>query len=117
MDAFSEFIHSPGRRYLLAVYNCINKNEACKYDDIKDEMREKFRKDIYTDTNDIYGKNISDRNFYTMPNTEIVNNQSSFAEWLYGGGGKCKTEGNDCLKERDPTYHRGRIGTEVNDNI
>ena len=94
-----------------------NKNKACNYDDVKDEIRSNFRKDIYTDSSDLWGKYISDRNFYTMPNTEIVNDQTGFAEWLYGGGGKCKTTGNDCLKHRDPTYNRGRITTEVDDNI
>ena len=91
--------------------------EASLYDDVKDEMRSEFRKDLYTDTSDLWGKYISDRNFYSMPNTEIVNKQQEFAEWCYGGHGKCKETGNDCLKERDPTYNRGRITTEVDDNL
>ena len=85
-----------------------NTNEACKYDDVKDEMRNKFRKNLFTDSSDIWGKYISDRNFYTMPSTEIINKQKEFAEWLYGDGGRCKKYG-DCLKNRDPTFHRGRI--------
>ena len=105
---------NPFMNYTLG--NLLNKDDpnqsACKYDDVKDDMRKKFRKDIYTDTNDIWGKYISDRNFYTMPNTELVSKQSEFAEWLYGGFGKCKTEGNNCLKMRDPTFNRGRIITE-----
>jgi hypothetical protein len=78
-----------------------DRSEACKYDDIKDEMREKFRKNLYSDSSDLWGKYISDRNFYTMPNTNIVNNQKEFAEWCYGNQGKydiCKETGKNCLK-------------------
>ena len=88
-----------------------NMNEACKYDDVKEEIQKNFRKDLFTDTSDIWGKYISDRNFYTMPSTEIINKQKEFAEWLYGDGGKCKNDGN-CLKNRDSKFHRGRIINE-----
>jgi len=97
-----------------------NHTKACQYDDVKNEIRSNFRKDLYTDTSDLWGKYISDRNFYTMPNTEIVNNQTEFAEWLYGDhsvSGNCKEDGNNCLKRRDPTFNRGRITTENEDNI
>lgn len=88
-----------------------NRPRACKYDDIKDEMRKKFRSHIHTDSGDIWGKFISDRNYYSMPNTEIVNDQTGFALWCFGNSGQCKSEGINCLKQRDPTYHRGRITT------
>ena len=111
--------NNPFMNYTLGelIDNSNESREACKYDEIKDEMRQNFRKDLYTDTSDLWGKYISDRNFYTMPNTDIINKQSEFAEWCYGGHGKCKETGNDCLKERDPTYNRGRITTEVDDNL
>lgn len=84
---------------------------SCKYDDVKDTMRKEFRTHLYTDTNDIWGKFISDRNYYTMPNTQIVNDQTGFALWCFGNSGECKSFGTNCLKQRDPTYHRGRITT------
>ena len=90
--------------------------KACKYEDSKDEMRKEFRSHIYSDSSDIWGKFISDRNFYTMPNTEIVNDQKGFAKWCFGNSGKCKTTGKNCLKIRDPTYHRGRLTTIEYDN-
>jgi hypothetical protein len=88
-----------------------NRLKACNYDDVKNKMRSEFRSHVYTDTNDIWGKFISDRNFYSMPNTEIVNDQTGFALWCFGNSGQCKAEGLNCLKQRDPTYHRGRITT------
>ena len=59
----------------------------------------------------MWGKFISDRNYYTMPNTEIVNDQTGFAKWCFGNSGECKSFGTNCLKQRDPTYHRGRFTT------
>lgn len=84
---------------------------ACNYENVKKEIRQEFRNHTVTDSSDIWGKYISDRNFYTMPNTEIVNDQVGFAEWCFGNSGECKTTGNNCLKIRDPTYHRGRMTT------
>ena len=71
-------------------------------------MRKNFRSSIFIDHNDIWGKYISDRNFYIMPNTDIVNNQVEFANWCYSmnNSGKCKILGNDCLKYRDTKYQR-----------
>jgi len=82
---------------------------ACEYESAKSLIRQAFRMHLFSDSSDIWGKFISDRNFYTTPNTNIVNNQTGFANWCYGGSGECKSTGNNCLKYRDPTYHRGRI--------
>lgn len=59
------------------------KKSACKYDEVKNIINKKFRKNIYSDLSQLWGKFISDRNFYTMPNTNIVNDQTSFALWCY----------------------------------
>ena len=84
---------------------------ACNYENVKDKIRTNFRSHLYTDKSDLWGKFISDRNYYTMPNTDIVNDQTGFALWCFGDSGKCKSLGQNCLKQRDPTYHRGRITT------
>ena len=47
----------------------------------------------------------------------IVNKQTEFANWCYGGSGECKSTGNNCLKYRDPVYHRGRITNTDIDEI
>jgi hypothetical protein len=82
---------------------------ACTYEASKKEMRQEFNKHTHIDTSDIWGRHISDRQFYTMPNTNIVNNQTEFAQWIFGNSGECKTTGKDCLKIADTRYHRGRI--------
>ena len=88
-----------------------NRPAACKYEDSKKNIRKEFRSHLYSDSSDIWGKFITDRNYYTMPNTDIVNDQTGFALWCFGNSGECKTTGNNCLKQRDPTYHRGRMTT------
>lgn len=82
---------------------------ACDYDKSKKLILDTFRSHLHADSFDIWGKNISDRNFYIMPNTNIVNGQFEFAQWCYGAHGECKYTGNNCLKNRDPLYHRGRM--------
>ena len=57
---------------------------------------------------ELYSRSNNDRNFYTMPSTTLVNDQESFAKFLYGDFGKCKSEGKDCLKHRDNRFHKGR---------
>jgi hypothetical protein len=82
-----------------------NKKPACKYKDVKDKVKKEFKKNVFTDTYDLWGKNTSDRQFFTMPNTGIVNDQMGFAKWCFGDSGSCKTFGQGCLKYKDPIYH------------
>tara|TARA_Y100000389_G_C17271298_1_gene418108 strand:+ start:104 stop:652 length:549 start_codon:yes stop_codon:yes gene_type:complete len=68
--------------------------EACKYnEETKEKIDNNFNTNLYLDLNDIYGKNNSQRQFYTMPSTTIPNKQHDFAEWLYNSPNTCK-EGN-----------------------
>ena len=92
----------------LPTENLVEKLPASNYDDVKNDIRKQFRSILHTDLTDIFGKYISDRNFYTMPNTSIVNNQVQFANWCYNmeNSGLCKTLGKNCLKYRDPRYQR-----------
>jgi hypothetical protein len=59
-----------------------------------------FNEDLYRDVTDVFGKNNSQRQFYTVPGSQIPNDQGSFAQWLYGTPPSCK-EGNRvaCLSQ------------------
>tara|TARA_Y100000996_G_C22530579_1_gene646265 strand:- start:309 stop:980 length:672 start_codon:yes stop_codon:yes gene_type:complete len=73
-----------------------NKLEPCSsYNNkgIQKVIEDNFNNDLYMDVNDIFGKNNSQRQFYTVPGKSIPNNQKSFAEWLYKTPPTCK-EGN-----------------------
>jgi len=89
------------------------RQSACKLDStIRNEELNFFRKNINGDSTinkfNLYSKNNNDRNFYTMPSTTIVNDQTGFAKYLFGDFGKCKSEGKDCLKHSDNRFHKDR---------
>lgn len=71
---------------------------ACKSTPkIKKDIKEKFNMNLYRDVADLYGKNNSQREYYTMPSTTIPNNQTSFAKWCYKAPTTCKEESIRCV--------------------
>ena len=70
-------------------------------DKIQKDIEDKFNYNLYRDVGDLYGKNNSQREFYTMPSTTIPNNQTSFAKWCYGVGPTCKESSIYCTPEMD----------------
>jgi len=72
-------------RNLLSKYDPNIDKEACDIDNeaIKEDILDNFNKKLYRSADDIFMNHASDRQFYTMPNTDIVPDQKAFAEWLY----------------------------------
>lgn len=60
---------------------------------VQRRVEELFNEDLYRDVNDVFGKNNSQRQFYTVPGNRVPNDQGSFAQWCYGTPPTCK-EGN-----------------------
>lgn len=57
---------------------------------VKRLMREKFQRDLFRDTSDLFERGNSERQFFTMP-SNMPEDQTAFAEWVYGDtrrGGK-----------------------------
>ena len=75
---------------LADYYKNPGRPKNCPIDEVREEMIDKFHQRLVPDPNDLWGQNISDRNFYTMPVTQSSNNQKDFAEWLYNTGPTCK---------------------------
>ena len=70
-----------------------DKAKACtSYDSekVKEKIENKFNYNLYRDVGDLYGKNNSQRQYYTMPATTIPNDQTAFAKWCYNTGPTCK---------------------------
>ena len=67
---------------------------------VQNRVEELFNQDLYRDVKDVFGKNNSQRQFYTVPGNQVPNDQGSFAHWLYGTPQTCK-EGNSiaCLSQ------------------
>jgi hypothetical protein len=53
-----------------------------------------FRVQWSSDPTDVFGKTQSQRMFYTMPNSSVVNDQGSYQDWLYKIPGLTCKEGN-----------------------
>ena len=65
---------------------------------VQRRVEQLFNEDLYRDMKDVFGKNNSQRQFYTVPGNQVPNDQGSFAQWCYGTPKTCK-EGNSiaCL--------------------
>jgi hypothetical protein len=84
----------------LININDINKDlKACSIDNkkIDKDKNELFFKKVFRNSNDIYGKTSSARQFYTVPSTTIPNEREKLGSWLYERGPSCKEgNGNKC---------------------
>lgn len=81
---------------------------ACNSDDkdISDKITKSFNTGLFMDIDDIFDKMNSQRQFYTVPNTEIPNNQTAFANWLYRSPVTCKEDQEQCLRYEDLRFKR-----------
>ena len=76
--------------------NIINKEVS---DNVSDIISEKYYDKLYNDTSNIFNDRISERPFYTMPNTQIPNDQGAFAKWLYETPVSCASSDVGILKQ------------------
>lgn len=85
-----------------------NREEACDISDpeIKKDIEDKFMNNLFRDVNDLFGKNNSQRQFYTMPSTTVANKQDEFARWLYLSPKTCKEDQDYCIKYEDLRQNR-----------
>jgi hypothetical protein len=70
------------------------REEACDVDKVHKYVDKYFENNLYRSVDDMYNRDSSTRQYYTMPNTKIPNDQEGFANWLYGIEGKTCKEGN-----------------------
>lgn len=78
------------------IYGENNSKKPClSYNNkgIQKDIENKFNADLYRDVNDIFGKNNSQRQFYTVPGKTNPNDLESYKRWLYSTPPTCK-EGN-----------------------
>jgi len=92
-----------------------NKKAIPTYDNpgVNKVVEEKWEDGLYQDSSDIFNNNNSQRQWYTMPNTESTNRQTEFAKWCYMTPPTCK-EGNglQCASNLHPRLNRNS-GDEV----
>jgi hypothetical protein len=91
-----------GNTLLTDISNYTKKEEACLAEENSEEIEKIFNKGLFKDVNDLYGKNNSQRQFFTMPNTNEFGVKSGdtvkFANWLYNKGeATCKEDTSKCI--------------------
>jgi hypothetical protein len=66
--------------------------------ELANQVEANFNINLFRDINDVYNRNHSERQFYTVPSTTFANEQGKFAQWLYGSPPTCKEgNGNQCV--------------------
>jgi Family of unknown function (DUF5762) len=78
-------VDNPFGNFLLTDYDNPDRPPACPYDEAKADIQDKFNTNLFRNTSDIYSTMASDRQFYSMPNTSIVNDQEAFMKFCYSG--------------------------------
>lgn len=70
---------------------------------ISSAMNKEFSSGLYRDANDIWDRNNSQRQYYSMPSSTIPNDRASFMNWCWKTPPTCK-DGNlsRCLRYEDP---------------
>ena len=83
------------------------REEACNHEDknVNELITEMFDNKYLNDSYDLFNRKSNERQFVTMPTTQSFSNQDKFRDALYGGFGKCKSEGIDCAKKLDTRHN------------
>ena len=86
----------------LLEFGTENPPAACNVNDeeIKEDIRVNYDHMLFRDVSDVWERKNSSRQFFTLPNTAIPNNQTEFAKWLYWLpiSANCKEDGSACLR-------------------
>lgn len=103
-------INNPFMNTNVTDFNDGDKPVACNsYDeDIKDDIKIKFNHELFQDVDEIWERVNSQRQFYTIPNTAVPNNQVEFAKWLYKIPKTCKENPSygRCLRYENIKFNR-----------
>lgn len=76
----SDYVTNPKRGKACNITQSQTRKKAQEY----------FNTNLYRDVSDVFQKNASDRNFITMPNTTIPNDDGAFKHFLYDIKKTCK---------------------------
>ena len=86
----------PGDKVRFDINHHIDTNEDVE---IKQSIEDKFSARLYQSVGDVFTKENSQRQFYSVPVRTYPNDQTAFAQWLYGTPKTCKDgDGDVCLQ-------------------
>lgn len=92
----------------ITNYNNGDQPVACNSqdEDINEKVKTSFNHNLFRDVGDLWEKGNSQRQFYTMPNTSVPNNQKEFAEWCWKVPKTCKEDQENCLRYENLRWKR-----------
>jgi hypothetical protein len=86
--------------------------EAIELGTVSNNVEKYFNKNLFREVGDIFNKENSQREFYTVPSTTYPSHQESFANWLYKTPPTCKEgNGNQCVANNDERLYSGGGGS------
>lgn len=101
-------VDNPFMNTNITDYNNGHIPEACNADDddIKENITVTFNDNLFKSVDELWEKENSQRQFYTIPNSTVPNNQVEFAKWLYKIPENCKesNKNGECLRYEDLRY-------------
>lgn len=101
-------IDNPFMNPSILDYNNNEPPVACNADDdfVDESTRVNFNHNLFRNVDELWERENSQRQFYTVPNTAVPNNQTEFAKWLYKIPSICKENHTRCLRYEDIRFKR-----------
>jgi hypothetical protein len=90
--------------------NVLNQDIAAQ---VSDKISDTYVERLYADSTHTINRNIGERDFYTMPNSRVPNDQGSFAKWLYETPVACVTGGVGELKQHRSCAYNNKTLNEL----
>jgi len=89
--------------------------KACNIENNKilEKIDKKFCDRLFQNTSNIFNNRNNQRAFYTVPNSQVVNDQSGFANWLYNTPVSCEIGDNGLLKQYRSCALNNKTLTEI----
>lgn len=110
-------INNPFMNVLINEYtDNPTRPKACMSEKVKEDIEKNFEHNLYQDSIDLWGRNNSQRQFYTNPNTTIPNDREKFANWLYKVKPTCKEMPKHCQIFED-LRHQRHDPIRINENV
>ena len=99
--------------------NTYENKRACNVENNKilEKIDKKFCDRLFQNTSNIFNNRNNQRAFYTMPNSQIVNDQTSFANWLYNTPVSCEIGNNGLLKQYRSCALNNKTLTEIKNEL
>ena len=85
---------------ILPTDDFSKKKPACSYTkEVSRKVNNGFYNKFKKDVNTFYNQDFGMRQFYSMPNTQVPNDQGTFAKWLYNTPVSCSIGSNTVLNQ------------------